>query len=174
MGTIVVLRHGTKWKQSISYSLPDLVLRQSLITWSLLNAYMNRYKLHKTVAIFFLANPFSEKEYLLGVCHGWFHCNGLLELWGSWIEYELPTVGFEPGAFRLGSARATTAIRGLMSVAWLKVYRVWPDCAIFRNLYVAHCRCCKIICRELHFVISLQPANFLIGQTAKRYKYYMT
>ena len=29
-----------------------------------------------------------------------------------------------------------------------------------------------MICRELHFVNPLQSANFLIGQTEKRYTYY--
>ena len=143
---------------------------------------MKRYKLYKTIAIFFSSEPFSETGYLLGVCHGWFHCNGLLELWGSWVERELqnekflPTVGFEPDVFRLGSERATTALKGLMFVAWLKVINRLLECAIFffRNLPVAYCRCSKIICRGSHFVISLQLANFLIDQTAKRNKYYIT
>ena len=55
---------------------------------------------------------------------------------------------------------------------WFKVFRALPKCPIFRNLSVPRGRCCKIICRELHFVISLQSATFLIGQTAKRYKSY--
>ena len=45
---------------------------------------------------------------------------------------------------------------------------------LFLNLFVVRGRCSEIICRELHFVISLQSADFLVGQTAKRYKYYMT
>ena len=37
-----------------------------------------------------------------------------------------------------------------MSVEWLIVCRVLPECPIFRNLFVAGGRCSKIICRELH------------------------
>ena len=48
------------------------------------------------------------------------------------------------------------------------------DRAIFKNLPVAHGKCSKIICRELRFVNSLESANFLIGQTAKRHKYNIT
>ena len=43
----------------------------------------------------------------------------------------------------------------------------------FRNLSVERGRCSKILCRELHFVNSLQTANFLIGQTAKRYNHFI-
>ena len=39
-------------------------------------------------------------------------------------EKFLPTVGFEPGNFRLRSERATTEPRGLMSVKWIKVHLV--------------------------------------------------
>ena len=51
------------------------------------------------------------------------------ELW-TIVERELqnvkflPTVGFEPGTFRLRRERATTELRGLMYVDWLKVCRV--------------------------------------------------
>ena len=79
-------------------------------------------------------------------------------------------MGFEPGTFRLPPIE----LRGLMSVELLKVCGVLPECPIFRNLSVARGRCSKIICRELHYANSLQSANFLIGQTAKRYKYYLT
>ena len=50
----------------------------------------------------------------------------LLELWGWRVKTKLqndkslPTVGFEPGAFRFRNERATTALRGLMSVRDLK------------------------------------------------------
>ena len=42
-----------------------------------------------------------------------------------------------------------------MSVELFKVCLVLPECPIFRNLPEARstCRCSKIICRELHFVI---------------------
>ena len=59
-----------------------------------------------------------------------------------------------------------------MSVVWLNVCRVLPECPLFRNLSVARGRCSKIICQELHFVNSSQSAN-LLCQTSKRYKYYI-
>ena len=98
-----------------------------------------------------------------------FICKGCQKLSGTQLERELqnekfmPTVGFEPVAFRFRSEGATTELRRLMSVEGIN------NCAIFRNLPAAHGQCNKIICRELHFVDSLQSANFLIGQTAKRY-----
>ena len=80
---------------------------------------------------------------------------GLLELCGSRVERELqnikflPTVGFEPGTFRLLSERATTDLRRLMSIELINF-----TCAIYRNLPVALGRCCKMKFRELHFVNS--------------------
>ena len=59
-------------------------------------------------------------------CHGRFH----LELSGMRVERELQnekflsTVGFEPGAFGLRSKGATTELRRLMSVEWIKVHLV--------------------------------------------------
>ena len=70
-----------------------------------------------------------------------FICMGLLELCGSRVERELqnvkflPTVGFEFGTSHLLSERATTELRRLMSVEWIKVHLVFI-CAIFRNLPV--------------------------------------
>ena len=55
---------------------------------------------------------------------------GLLELWRSPVERELqnvkflPTVGFEPVTFRIQIELATTELRGMMYVEWLKVCRV--------------------------------------------------
>ena len=89
-----------------------------------------------------------------------FICMGLLELCGSRVERELqnvkflPTVGFEPGTSRLLSERATTELRRLMTIQLIKVHLVFT-CAIFRNLPVALGRCCKIICHELHFKLTL-------------------
>ena len=98
----------------------------------------------------------------------------LLELWRSQVGRELQNVKFLPtgghGTFCLRCERATTELRGLMTAAWIKKSPGFT-CAIFRNLSVASGRCSKIICRELQFVNSLQSANFLIGQTSKRYKY---
>ena len=94
---------------------------------------------------------------------------GLLELCGSRVEHELqnvkflPTVGFEPGTYRLLNERTTTELPRLMSTEWIKVHLVFT-CAIFRNLPVVLGRCSKIIFRELHFVNSLLSANFLIGK----------
>ena len=57
---------------------------------------------------------------------------GLPELLGSRVERELQhvkslsTVGFEPGLIRLRSERATTELRELISVKWLKVCQVLP------------------------------------------------
>ncbi len=84
---------------------------------------------------------------------------GLLELCGSRVEHELqnvkslPTVGFEHETFRLRIERATSEIRGLMSIKWLKVCWVLPECPIFKNLSVARgrSRCSKLICCELHY-----------------------
>ena len=69
--------------------------------------------------------------YWLGVCHGRFYLQGLPraarnERESIRVERELqnekflPTVGSEPGTFHLRSERATTALRGLMSVSGLK------------------------------------------------------
>ena len=51
-------------------------------------------------------------------------------------EKFLPTVGFEPGTFRLRSERATTEPRGLMLVEWIKVHLVLP--VLFLEIYLKH------------------------------------
>ena len=86
----------------------------------------------------------------------------------------MPTVGFEPRIFRLRSKSATTELRGLKTAEWLKFCHILPECPTFRNSSVERGRWSKIIWREIHFVTSLQSANFLICQTVKRYKYYKT
>ena len=122
--------------------------------------------------------PIFKTGYWLGVCHGWFIYKGVLELSGTRVERELQneksltTVGIEPGAFRLQTVGATTELRRMMSVEGIKVHLVLT--VLFFSLHVARCRCSKIICRELNYVNSLQSANFLIVQTAKRYQYYVT
>ena len=45
-------------------------------------------------------------------------------------EKLLPSLQFEPGTFRVRNERATTELRGLMSVEWLKVLWVLPECPI--------------------------------------------
>ena len=102
-----------------------------------------------------------------------FICKDYLELIGMRVERELqnenslPNVGFEPRTFRLRSESATDVSRVDKSSLGF-------TCATFRNLPAAHCRCSTIIFHELHLLNSLQKAKFLIGQTEKRYKYYMT
>ena len=65
-----------------------------------------------------------------------------MELRGTRVEIELhnekllSTVGFEPGTFRLGNERATTELRGLMSVEWIKVHLVLP--VLFVDIYLQH------------------------------------
>ena len=48
----------------------------------------------------------------------------------------LPTVGFEPGTFRLRSERATTEPRRLMSVERINVHLVLP--MLFVETYLKH------------------------------------
>ena len=73
-----------------------------------------------------------------------FICNGYLELSGTRVELELqnkkflPIVGFEPGTFCLRSERATTELRGMMSVEWIKGHLVLTYCAIFLETYLQH------------------------------------
>ncbi len=61
-------------------------------------------------------------------------------------EKFLPTVGFDHRTFRLRSERATTELRGLMSVEWIKF--AWFICD-FKSLHLARgtFRCSKMICR---------------------------
>ena len=48
-----------------------------MIQISFIKAHMNRNILYNSVAIFLSSEPFSETGYWLGVCHGWFHLQGL-------------------------------------------------------------------------------------------------
>ena len=94
---------------------------------NLLKADMKSDILLQTAAIFFLSN-LSLKQgigavYVM-VC---FICKGYLELSGSGElqnEKVLPTVGFEPEAFRLRREGATTDLRVLMPVVGIKVHLV--------------------------------------------------
>ena len=60
----------------------------------------------------------------------------------------LPAMGFEPGAFRLSSERATTELRGLMYLVSIKLHIVLPV-QFFLNIPVANGRYSKRICRVL-------------------------
>ena len=51
-------------------------------------------------------------------------------------EKFLRTVGFEPGAFWLPSEGATTELRRLMSVEWIKVYLLLT--VLFLAIYLQH------------------------------------
>ena len=68
-----------------------------------------------------------------------FICKGYLELSGTQVDRELqnekflPTVGFEPGTFRLRREGATTELRGLMTVEWIKVHLVLT--VLFLEIY---------------------------------------
>ena len=132
-------------------------------------AYMTSYKPLETAAIFFSSEPFLKQGISLVYVMVDFIRMCLLELCGSRVERKLqnvkflPIVWFEPGTSCLLSERATTELRRLMSVEWIKVHLVFT-CAIFRNLPVSLGRCSKIIFRELHFVNYLLSANFFIGK----------
>ena len=96
-------------------------------------------------AIFFPSNLYLKQ----GICSVYvmvdFICKGCLELPEKRIERDLlSTVRFEPGTFRLRSEGATTELRRLISVPWIKVHLL-----LTVNLPVAHgtCRYNKIICR---------------------------
>ena len=71
-----------------------------------------------------------------------FICKGYPELSGTRVERELqnekflPTVGFEPGTFRLQCEGATTELRGLMSVEWIKVHLDLT--VLFLEIYLQH------------------------------------
>ena len=77
-------------------------------------AFMKSYILLQTAAIFFLSNLYLKQGIGSVYVMVDFICKGYLELSRTRVERELqnekffPTVGFEPGAFRLRSQGATT------------------------------------------------------------------
>ena len=76
----------------------------------------------ETAAIFFSSGTWFKTGYLISVCHGWFHLHGLTRHVRSpsrelQNEKFLPTVGFEPGTFRL---RSELAMR--WAISWA-IYR---------------------------------------------------
>ena len=120
--------------------------------------------------IFFI-EPIYKIGNMLGVCHGWFHLQGLpravrnasrarITKWKILAHCGIRTRDLPLTKRRCYHWATRTNV--------CRVDKSSPgfNCTIFRNLPAAHGRCSKIICRELHFVNSLQTAN--------RYKYYMT
>ena len=98
---------------------------------------------------------------------------GLLQLWGRTLNTKcklLSTVGFEPGIFRLRSERATSELRGLMSLEWFIVCR----CLSFRNLSVARVRWSKNYLSWIKFCKLLPISKLLKWSNSKLYKYYTT
>ena len=91
-------------------------------TSGLFKAYMKSYILLHMAAIFFLSKLYLQQG--IGSVYFMvdFICKGFLELIGTKVERELqnqkflPTVGFEPGTFRLRSKCAITELWGLMTV----------------------------------------------------------
>ena len=79
-------------------------------------------------AIFFLSNLYLTQGIgAVYVMVDFIH-KGYLKLRGTQVERELQNekVGFETGIFRLRSERATTELRGLMSLEWIKSQVVLP------------------------------------------------
>ena len=95
-----------------------------------------------TAAIFFLSNLYLKQGIASLYVMVDFICKGYLELSGTRVERELqnekvlPTVGFEPGTLRLRSEGATTELRELMSVVWIKVHMVLT--VQFLEIYLWH------------------------------------
>ena len=106
-----------------------------------------------------------------------FICKGYLELSETQVERELqnekflPTVGFEPGAYRLRSKGATTELRRLMSVEGIKVYLILT--LLFLEIYLQHMVDVTKKLSWITFCRFFTISNFVIGQKAKRYKYYI-
>ena len=119
------------------------LLRTLKLTWKVINQWRRQ-------PYFFSSEPFLKQgiSYVYVIVD--FIRMGLQELCASRAERELqnvkflPTVRFAPGTFCLLSERATTELRRLMRMEWIKVHLVFT-CAIFRNLPVALGRCSKII-----------------------------
>ena len=89
-------------------------------------------------------------------------------------EKFLPALGFEPGPFAYEATSLSVSLLGDISTEHINVDRDLPECDIEIYLYrVPRGRCSNMFCRVLQFINSLQQANVLISQTAKRYKYNM-
>ena len=105
-------------------------------------ADMKSYILLQTAAIFFLSNLYLKQGIGSVYVMVDFICKGYLELSGTRAKRELqcnkffPTVGFEPGTFRLRREGTTTEIRRLMGVEWIKVRLVLP--VLFLENYLQH------------------------------------
>ena len=104
------------------------------------------YILLQTTAKCFLSNLYLKQGISSVYAMVDFICKGYLELSETRVERELqnekflPTIGFEPGTFRLRSESTTTELRGLMSDEWINVHLVLT--VLFLEI-----RWSKIICR---------------------------
>ena len=75
------------------------------------------YILLQTAAIFFLSKIYLKQGIVSEYAMIDFICKGYLELSGTQVKRKfLPTVGFEPGTFRLRSEGATTEPQAMMRV----------------------------------------------------------
>ena len=85
------------------------------------------------------------------------------------LQIFLPTVGFEPGPFRL-----RIKLDKRCSISWdiYWAFKCWPRftgvCYEILPDSVPRVRCSKMFCRVLHFIYSLQSAKVLLIQTLKQ------
>ena len=129
---------------------------------------MNIEKLY-TAAIFFPIEPISTTGNWLCECQSRFHLHGLAraatntkqarnEKWNILVHSGIQTrYIFAPSAYKADAQ--SIAQRDLISRIGFKFY--------LRYLLIPRFRCIKVFCRVLHFVNTLQLANFYIGQTSK-------
>ena len=95
---------------------------------------------------YFFYRTLSKTGYCLRICHGRFHLQGLpraVRIRNASRARITKTkllahCGIRTRAFKFRSKGATTELRRLMSVKWIKNLPGF-DCAIFRNLPVAWC-----------------------------------
>ena len=87
----------------------------------------NRCKQYKTPAIVFSIEPLSQTGYWLAVCHGQWHLHGLTRdaRTGKQAELQkekiLPTSGFDPTTFGLGSRHLILYTTRSVTKKWLKL-----------------------------------------------------
>ena len=116
-----------------------------------LKANMNSYILLQTAAIFFSIEPLSKTGYWQGVCHGWFHLQGLTRGVKNASRMRITKLkSLAHCGIRTGDLPFTKRARyhwaTKTDVSWTDKNLPGFTCAIFRNLPVAHVRCSKIIC----------------------------
>ena len=134
-----------------------------------LKAYMKSYIQLETAPIFFPTNLI-KTGFQLGVCHDWLHLHGLTRPVRSanrklQNEKFMPTMGFEPGTFRIRSERATRWAIRADKYRSPKGECILPKCVIKSYLY----HLVNVVKRLTLY--SQQTSK--ISQTARRYKYYM-